>query len=116
MTQELAPVIHDATDETPAAPEGGTPGWWRSAVIYQVYVRSFADGDGDGVGDLPGIRARLPYLAELGADAVWLTPSTPRPRRTAATTSPTTAASTPSSAPSRTPTRSSAPPTSWACG
>ncbi|MDX2645392.1 glycoside hydrolase family 13 protein [Streptomyces sp. PA03-1a] len=74
MTQELAPVIHDATDETPAAPEGGTPGWWRSAVIYQVYVRSFADGDGDGVGDLPGIRARLPYLAELGADAVWLTP------------------------------------------
>ncbi|MFB7292285.1 glycoside hydrolase family 13 protein [Actinacidiphila glaucinigra] len=74
MTQELAPVIHDATDETPAAPEGRAPGWWRSAVIYQVYVRSFADGDGDGVGDLPGIRARLPYLAELGADAVWLTP------------------------------------------
>ncbi|MYX32383.1 MULTISPECIES: glycoside hydrolase family 13 protein [unclassified Streptomyces] len=74
MTQELAPVIHDATDATPAAPEGRAPGWWRSAVIYQVYVRSFADGDGDGVGDLPGIRARLPYLAELGADAVWLTP------------------------------------------
>ncbi|MDX2851595.1 glycoside hydrolase family 13 protein [Streptomyces sp. PA03-3a] len=74
MTQELAPVIHDATDETPAAPGGRAPGWWRSAVIYQVYVRSFADGDGDGVGDLPGIRARLPYLAELGADAVWLTP------------------------------------------
>ncbi|WP_329188274.1 glycoside hydrolase family 13 protein [Actinacidiphila glaucinigra] len=74
MTQELAPVIHDATDATPAAHEGRTPGWWRSAVIYQVYVRSFADGDGDGVGDLPGIRARLPYLAELGADAVWLTP------------------------------------------
>jgi alpha-glucosidase len=74
MTQELAPVIHNATDETPAAPEGSAPGWWRSAVIYQVYVRSFADGDGDGVGDLPGIRARLPYLAELGADAVWLTP------------------------------------------
>ncbi|MFI2297498.1 glycoside hydrolase family 13 protein [Actinacidiphila glaucinigra] len=74
MTQELAPVIHDATEETPAAPEEHAPGWWRSAVIYQVYVRSFADGDGDGVGDLPGIRARLPYLAELGADAVWLTP------------------------------------------
>ena len=49
-------------------------GWWRDAVIYQVYVRSFADSDGDGVGDLPGIRERLPYLAELGVDAVWLTP------------------------------------------
>jgi alpha-glucosidase len=48
--------------------------WWRDAVIYQVYVRSFADGDGDGVGDLPGIRATLPYLAKLGVDAVWLTP------------------------------------------
>ncbi|MBP2704120.1 glycoside hydrolase family 13 protein [Microbispora sp. RL4-1S] len=48
--------------------------WWRDAVIYQVYVRSFADGDGDGVGDLPGMRSRLPYLADLGVDAVWLTP------------------------------------------
>jgi alpha-glucosidase len=51
-----------------------TQEWWRDAVVYQVYVRSFADGDGDGVGDLPGIRSRLPYLAELGVDAVWLTP------------------------------------------
>jgi alpha-glucosidase len=48
--------------------------WWRSAVIYQIYVRSFADGNGDGVGDLAGVRSRLPYLAELGVDAVWLTP------------------------------------------
>ncbi len=48
--------------------------WWRDAVIYQVYVRSFADSDGDGVGDLPGIRARLPHLADLGVDAVWITP------------------------------------------
>jgi len=48
--------------------------WWRDAVIYQVYVRSFADSDGDGVGDLPGVRSRLPYLADLGVDAVWLTP------------------------------------------
>jgi alpha-glucosidase len=49
-------------------------------VIYQIYVRSFADGDGDGMGDLPGIRSRLPYLARLGVDAVWLTPFYPSPQ------------------------------------
>src|SRR5438067_6256138 len=48
--------------------------WWQSAVIYQIYPRSFADGNGDGVGDLAGIRARLGYLAELGVDAVWFNP------------------------------------------
>ena len=48
--------------------------WWRDAVIYQVYPRSFADSDGDGTGDLPGIRSRLPYLRDLGVDAVWLSP------------------------------------------
>src|SRR6476646_5006954 len=53
--------------------------WWRSAVIYQVYVRSFADGNGDGIGDLAGVRQRLPYLRELGIDAVWFTPWYPSP-------------------------------------
>ncbi len=48
--------------------------WWRSAVIYQVYPRSFADSDGDGLGDLKGITSRLPALRELGVDAVWLSP------------------------------------------
>ncbi|MGW4497597.1 glycoside hydrolase family 13 protein [Micromonospora sp. NPDC004336] len=48
--------------------------WWRSAVVYQVYVRSFADSNGDGIGDLQGIRERLPYLRDLGVDALWLTP------------------------------------------
>ena len=57
----------------------GTP-WWRDAVFYQVYVRSFADGDGDGSGDLAGLRARLPYLAGLGVDALWLTPFYPSPQ------------------------------------
>jgi alpha-glucosidase len=49
-------------------------GWWRDAVVYEIYVRSFADSDGDGVGDLPGITSRLGHVADLGADAVWLTP------------------------------------------
>lgn len=48
--------------------------WWRDAVIYQIYIRSFADGNGDGVGDIAGIRSRLPYLRTLGVDAIWITP------------------------------------------
>ena len=48
--------------------------WWRSAAIYQIYPRSFADSDGDGYGDLPGVISKLPYLKELGVDAVWLSP------------------------------------------
>ncbi|MEW2358993.1 glycoside hydrolase family 13 protein [Spirillospora sp. NPDC029432] len=59
-------------DVTPAP--RNTAGWWRDAVIYQVYVRSFADSNGDGIGDLAGVRERLPHLAELGVDALWLTP------------------------------------------
>ncbi|UXY17768.1 glycoside hydrolase family 13 protein [Streptomyces cynarae] len=54
-------------------------GSWRSAVIYQVYIRSFADGDGDGVGDIAGLRSRLPYLADLGVDAIWINPWYPSP-------------------------------------
>ena len=54
--------------------------WWRSAVIYQIYPRSFADANGDGVGDLNGVRSRLPYLAELGVDAIWLSPFYPSPQ------------------------------------
>jgi alpha-glucosidase len=58
----------------------GTP-WWRSAVVYQVYIRSFADGDGDGLGDIAGLRSRLPYLADLGVDAVWINPWYPSPMK-----------------------------------
>lgn len=57
--------------------------WWRSAVIYQVYIRSFADGDGDGIGDIPGLRGHLPYLAALGIDALWINPWYPSPMKDA---------------------------------
>jgi alpha-glucosidase len=57
--------------------------WWREAVIYQVYPRSFADGDGDGIGDIPGVTARLDHLRTLGVDAVWLSPFYRSPQKDA---------------------------------
>jgi alpha-glucosidase len=68
--------VHDHAAAGPAgvAPATGGDSWWRSAAIYQLYVRSFSDGDGDGVGDLTGVRAHLKYLAELGVDAIWFNP------------------------------------------
>ncbi len=65
--------------DAPAPVPHTDPTWWRHAVIYQVYVRSFADGNGDGTGDLAGVRTRLPYLQELGVDAIWFTPWYPSP-------------------------------------
>ena len=53
--------------------------WWRDGVIYQIYPRSFADSNGDGIGDLRGIIGKLDYLADLGIDAIWLSPINPSP-------------------------------------
>ena len=53
--------------------------WWRGAVVYQVYIRSFFDSDGDGQGDLPGVEAKLDYIKSLGVDAIWLSPIHPSP-------------------------------------
>ena len=53
--------------------------WWKSSVIYEIYPRSFQDTDADGVGDLRGIIARLPYLIDLGVDAIWICPIFPSP-------------------------------------
>ncbi len=57
----------------------GDKDWWRHGIFYQIYPRSFQDSDGDGVGDINGVIARLPYLKSLGVDAVWLSPIFPSP-------------------------------------
>ena len=58
-----------------------TSPWWKGAAIYQIYPRSFADSDGDGIGDLPGVTAHLDHVASLGIDAVWLSPFFASPMR-----------------------------------
>ena len=66
------------TDQVLLAPDPKLDAnWWRQAVVYQVYPRSFADSDGDGLGDIPGVTSRMGYLADLGVDAVWLSPFYP---------------------------------------
>ncbi|WAC67374.1 glycoside hydrolase family 13 protein [Agrococcus sp. SL85] len=75
-----------STHSAAPAPAGHqSPGgeWWRTAVIYQIYPRSFADASGDGVGDLAGIAARLPQVAALGVDAIWLSPFYTSPQKDA---------------------------------
>ena len=65
----------DSTSTAPGSHDAHTaPEWWRRGAIYQVYPRSFADADGDGTGDVEGIRRRLPYLRDLGVDAIWISP------------------------------------------
>ncbi|MFK3672208.1 glycoside hydrolase family 13 protein [Leifsonia aquatica] len=76
-------ITANTPDSSALAPSSPGREWWRSAVIYQVYPRSFADADGDGMGDLPGITHRLPALRDLGVDAVWLSPFQTSPQRDA---------------------------------
>jgi alpha-glucosidase len=78
--QRSTPPATSAASTLPLLVGGGAgPDWWRGAAIYQVYPRSFADANGDGTGDLAGVRARLSYLAALGVDAIWFTPWYPSP-------------------------------------
>jgi alpha-glucosidase len=71
QTPATAPLTIDAPSDADR--------WWREAIVYQVYVRSFADSNGDGTGDLAGVIAHLPYLHELGVDALWFNPWYPSP-------------------------------------
>ncbi len=73
-TVTMDPSTADSSTALVHSGAGADSSWWGSAVIYQIYPRSWADGNGDGIGDLPGITTRLPYLRDLGVDAVWLSP------------------------------------------
>jgi oligo-1,6-glucosidase len=72
--------VTDLDNRTDSAPGPAAAPWWTTAVVYQVYPRSFADSNGDGIGDLTGVRAKLDHLAELGVDAIWLSPVYPSPQ------------------------------------
>src|SRR5690606_25697262 len=72
--------VRHRLEDHPQRPRGMTP-WWRGAVLYHVYVRSFFDADGDGQGDLAGVAAKLDYIASLGVDGIWLSPIHPSPDR-----------------------------------
>src|SRR5947209_20430840 len=69
------PVLGEADDAKPAVSINGyEPKWWKEAVVYQIYPRSFKDSNGDGVGDLKGITSRLDYLQNLRVNVIWLSP------------------------------------------
>src|SRR5262249_1201071 len=77
-TVALRAQVAIQTDSS-SAPRSGNP-WWKDAVIYEIYPRSFQDSNGDGIGDINGITSRLDYLKDLGVDAIWITPMYPSPQ------------------------------------
>ncbi len=77
---ELQTQAQQAAAPAPSSPASTSTPWWKNAVIYEIYPRSFQDSNGDGIGDLNGITSRLDYLQKLGVDAIWLTPIYPSPQ------------------------------------
>src|SRR5499425_585347 len=75
----LLAVLSASAQETQSGPQNPGP-WWKHAVIYEIYPRSFQDSNGDGIGDINGITLRLDYLEDLGVDAIWITPMYPSPQ------------------------------------
>jgi alpha-glucosidase len=86
LSQVYAQTSSAPPKKAPAAPAASSPvdaeghQWWQHAVFYEIYPRSFADSNNDGVGDLPGITSKLDYLKQLGVDAIWITPCFPSPQ------------------------------------
>ncbi|MGI8415707.1 MAG: glycoside hydrolase family 13 protein [Nakamurella sp.] len=74
ITVPRSAASHGTATHGQGSEKGNVADWWRTAVIYQVYLRSFADDNGDGTGDLAGVRSRLSYLRDLGIDAIWFSP------------------------------------------
>ena len=81
MTSSMTPANRLTQPNPGASPEPADLPWWRGAAIYQIYPRSFCDANGDGIGDLPGITARLDHVAALGVDAIWVSPFFTSPMR-----------------------------------
>src|SRR5246500_2084713 len=83
LSLSIALTTLGAASQTPQTPQSTSQSaqqeWWRHAVIYEIYPRSFQDSDGDGIGDIKGITSRLDYLPGLGVDAIWITPMYPSP-------------------------------------
>src|SRR5205085_6029349 len=75
----LSPILSATPPQSPPAQSSNDP-WWKHAVVYEIYPRSFQDSNGDGIGDLNGITSRLDYLHDLGIDAIWVTPFFPSPQ------------------------------------
>ncbi len=74
LATNCSATAEDAQASAITTPNGYTQKWWKEAVVYQVYPRSFKDSNGDGIGDLPGITSKLDYLQNLGVNVIWLSP------------------------------------------